>query len=45
MQSPASNLASLLRTEGPQTPAQIMRRLGISQPTLFRAVKKSPGRT
>lgn len=38
----SQRILQLLRTQGPMAPADIMDKLGISQPTLYRAVKKQP---
>lgn len=35
-------LLSILRSDGPQSPASLMGTLGVSQPTLFRSVKAQP---
>jgi serine/threonine protein kinase HipA of HipAB toxin-antitoxin module len=42
--TPTQRLVSTLRHAGPQSPAQLMDRLGVSQPTLYRAAQAEPDR-
>ncbi|MEO5969072.1 MAG: type II toxin-antitoxin system HipA family toxin YjjJ [Bdellovibrionia bacterium] len=42
MTQPPYQLLTLLRAEGPLSPATLIARLGLSQPTLFRAAKSQP---
>lgn len=42
MEPSFQKLVSVLRSEGPLSPASLMSRLGISQPTLFRAAQVQP---